>query len=97
MLHCEPKDWTAWAKGVYAEMVSERRSDIERLAAKARDLEAGALRTLLVKIPEFSRSFVIGEFEDPAAEGGGKDGRTRRSRVGQVQGVTVRMVVGNAR
>ena len=97
ILHCTPKDWVAWAKGVYAEMVSERRSDIERLAAKARDLEAGARRTLLVKIPEFSRSLVIGEFEDPVGDGGGKDGRTRRSRVGQVQGVTVRMVSGNAR
>jgi hypothetical protein len=97
ILHSTPKDWVAWAKGVYAEMVSERRSDIERLAAKARDLEAGARRTLLVKIPEFSRSLVIGEFEDPVGDGGGKDGRTRRSRVGQVQGVTVRMVSGNAR
>jgi hypothetical protein len=28
VLHCTPKDWVAWAKGVYAEMVSERRSDI---------------------------------------------------------------------
>jgi len=97
ILHSTPKDWVAWAKGVYAEMVSERRSDIERLAAKARDLEAGARRTLLVKIPEFSRSLVIGEFEDPLGDGGGKDGRTRRSRVGQVHGVTVRMVSGNAR
>ena len=97
VLHCRPKDWVAWAKGVYAEMVSERRSDIERLAAKARDLEAGARRTLLVKIPEFSRSLVIGEFEDPAAEGGGEDGRTRRSRVGIVHGLTVRMVTGNGR
>ncbi|MCP5557854.1 MAG: transposase [Verrucomicrobiaceae bacterium] len=97
VLHCTLKEWAAWGKRVYAEMVSERRSDIERLAAKACESDVGARRTLLMKIPEFSRSLVIGEFEDQAAGGGGNDGRTRRSRMVQVQGLTVRMVAGSAR
>ena len=98
VLDCKAKDWAEWAKANYAEMVSERRSDIKRLEARARALEEGARRTLLVKIPEFSRSLVIGEFEETnEGRGGGGTGRTRRSRVAQVQGVTVRMVVGNAR
>ncbi|MCB1211387.1 MAG: hypothetical protein KDK97_18820, partial [Verrucomicrobiales bacterium] len=80
-------------------MVSERRSDIERLAAKALEMEAGGRRTLLVKIPEFSRSLVI---RDPGVRDNGElgaveGGRSRPCRHGVVMGVTVEMVAGNSR
>ena len=97
VLDCKAKDWVEWAKAKYAELVSERRTDVKRLEARARELDEGARRTLLVKIPEFSRSLVIGQFEEANEGGGGDTGRSRRSRVAQVQGVTARMVVGNAK
>ncbi|MCP5559450.1 MAG: transposase [Verrucomicrobiaceae bacterium] len=99
VLHCSAKEWAFWGKRVYGGMVSERRSDIERLAAKALEMEAGGRRTLLVKIPEFSRSLVI---RDPGVRDNGElgaveGGRSRPCRHGVVMGVTVEMVAGNSR
>ncbi|MCB1210587.1 MAG: hypothetical protein KDK97_14750, partial [Verrucomicrobiales bacterium] len=96
VLHCTPKEWVTWARGVYSVMVSERRSEVDTLSDEG-SADGQQRRTLLVKIPEFSRSLVIGE---PGGGDGGQLGdtqRSRRSRMGVVMGLPVQFVAGNGR
>ena len=89
---CQLKDWPTRGKDAYSGMVAERRKTSEP-TERVRELDEAKRRTLLVKIPEFSRSLVIGE-----VQGGDDDsgvGRSRRARVGFVHGLTLRMIVGN--
>jgi len=100
VLHCTPKDWPAWAKVVYEDMVSERRSDMAKLVESTPG-DGVESRSLLVKIPEFSRSLVIGEVKDAIgrkADGTGSsdDARRRTVRRGSVLGVEVEIIMGNA-
>ncbi len=90
---CQVKDWPTRGKNAYSGMVSERWKR-DGQAGCLSPIDEGERRTLLVKIPEFSRSMVIGAvLDDEEADSGAR--RSRRARVGFVHGLTLRMIVGN--
>ena len=89
---CAVKDWPTRGKDAYSGMVAERRKT-DGPTERVRELDEAKRRTLLVKIPEFSRSLVIGEVGNDDGDAG--MGRSRRARVGFVHGLTLRMIVGN--
>ncbi len=95
VLDCSVKEWVETGKRVYGEMVSERRSDISRLSPAAQ--EAGsATWSLLVKIPEFSRSSVVRDRlpGDSAEIRSGSRG-SRSYRTALVVGKSVEVLMGN--
>ena len=86
------KEWAERGKRVYGAMVSERRSSVGKVGEVANEDR----RSLLIKIPEFSRSLVIGELEDGAGGNGLGRLKRRRSRTMTVKGVSVKLVSANA-